>query len=64
MVIIDMTEFHFPPTVYTDESVKEQAFAEYRQEHGISDSRRLGDMPLQVVSEVLQRAARLAKERA
>jgi len=43
----------------TDEELKDRAFARYRQEHGIAEDRRLGDMPLQVISEVLNAAQRL-----
>ena len=42
-----------------DEALKEFAFAQYRIEHGIKDSVRLGDLPMQAVSEVLDRAQRL-----
>jgi hypothetical protein len=42
-----------------DEARKDRAFALYRQEHGIHDARRLGDMPLKVVSEILLAAQRL-----
>jgi hypothetical protein len=43
----------------SDEQLKELAFAQYRQEHGIHESVRLGDLPMQAVSEVLDRAQRL-----
>ena len=42
--------------VLDDEGYKDAAFAQYRQQHGINDARRLGDMPLKVVSEVLRQA--------
>jgi hypothetical protein len=48
----------------SDEALKELAFARYRQEHGIAEDRRLGDMPLQVVSEVLLAAQRLKTQEA
>ena len=40
----------------TDDRFTDAAFAQYRQQHGINDARRLGDMPLKVVSEVLRQA--------
>lgn len=43
----------------TDEELKQRAFDQYRAAHGISEDRRLGDMPLRVVSEVLQAAQQL-----
>jgi hypothetical protein len=49
--------------VADDEGYKDEAFARYRQEHGISEFRRLGDMPLQVVREVLQAAQKLKEAR-
>lgn len=48
-----------PAAQLTDERFTDRAFAEYRQEHGISDGRRLGDMPLQVMSEVMQKAQKM-----
>jgi hypothetical protein len=43
----------------SDEEFKERAFAAYRQEHGIHETTRLGDLPLKTVREVLQAAQRL-----
>ena len=45
-------------TIY-DERYTEKAFSAYRQQHGFGDSIRLGDMPLNVVSEVLRQAQKL-----
>jgi hypothetical protein len=52
------TDLKFPALEH-DERYKELAFAQYRQEHGIHDSVRLGDLPMQAVSEVLDRAQKL-----
>jgi hypothetical protein len=49
-------------TVINDEELKQRAFDAYRAAHGISEDRRLGDMPLQVVSEVLQAAQRMKSQ--
>jgi hypothetical protein len=38
------------------------AFGKYCSEHGISEDRRLGDMPLRVVSEVLDAAQKLKSQ--
>jgi len=46
----------------TDEELKQRAFDQYRAAHGISEDRRLGDMPLRVVSEVLQAAQKLKSQ--
>jgi hypothetical protein len=48
--------------VLDDEGIKDRAFEAYRLAHGIAESRRLGDMPLRVVSEVLQAAQRLKSQ--
>ena len=56
-----MSELKFPASVETDEATKDRAFALYCQEHGIKD-RRLGDMPLKVISEVMQAAQRLKSQ--
>jgi hypothetical protein len=48
----------------TDARFTDQAFDSYRREHGISDGRRLGDMPLKVISEVLDAAQRLKTQEA
>jgi hypothetical protein len=47
-----------------DEEFKELAFAQYRIEHGIHESVRLGDLPRQAVSEVLDRAQKLKTKEA
>jgi len=49
----------FPSTFRNDEEFKERAFAAYRQEHGIHESKRLGDLPMKAVREVLDRAQKL-----
>jgi len=46
----------------TDDRFTERAFAEYRQQHGIHDSQRIGDMPLNVMSEILRRAQQMKIE--
>jgi hypothetical protein len=46
----------------TDEEFKDRAFAQYRQEKGIHESVRLGDLPLRSISEVLERAQRMKME--
>jgi hypothetical protein len=58
------SELKFPASVTSDEARKDIAFAQYRIEHGISDDRRLGDMPLQVISAVLLAAQRLKTQEA
>jgi hypothetical protein len=52
-----------PLPVAYDEQYTDWAFDTYKREHGFGDSIRLGDMPHQVLREVLQAAQRL-KERA
>jgi len=47
-----------------DEALKELAFARYRAEHGIGEDRRLGDMPLRVIREVLDAAQKLKMQEA
>jgi hypothetical protein len=51
-------------TMDADTRFTDRAFSAYKVEHGISDSRRLGDMPLQVVSEVMQAAQKLKQQEA
>ena len=46
----------------TDEELKDRAFDQYRIQHGIPDSRRLGDMPLQVISDILRAAQKLKSQ--
>jgi hypothetical protein len=56
---VNFGELKFPATLDQDERWKELAFEQYRIQHGIKDSVRLGDLPLRAVSEVLDRAQRL-----
>lgn len=55
-------ELRFPAN--RDEALKDFVFSCYRIEHGISEDRRLGDMPLQVISEVLDRAQQMKTQEA
>jgi hypothetical protein len=57
-------ELKFPASVECDEATKELAFAQYRMEHGIHDSVRLGDLPMRAVRDVLDRAQKLKTKEA
>jgi hypothetical protein len=46
----------------TDERFTDQVFERYRIEHGIPESRRLGDMPMQVISKVMGDAQELKRK--
>jgi hypothetical protein len=62
---MNFPEANFAPVAAgpSDDRFTRVAFDAYRSAHGIHDSRRLGDMPLQVVSEVLQAAQKLKEAR-
>jgi hypothetical protein len=52
------------PTAYPthDERYTDEVFALYKQEHGFGDAVRLGDMPAQVISDILRRAQNLKSQ--
>jgi antirestriction protein ArdC len=45
-----------------DERYTNRVFAAYKQAHGFGDNVRLGDMPTQVMSDIIRRAQRLKAE--
>jgi hypothetical protein len=51
-----------PLPVAYDERYTRRAFDTYKQEHGFGDAVRLGDMPAQIISDILRRAQQLKSQ--
>jgi hypothetical protein len=53
------SELRFPPGFKSDDEFAEVAFADWKIEHGLGDSIRMGDLDFRSLGQVMQRAQQL-----